>query len=181
MIWVTSPPTLLQIRHYSTCEAHESSNRVYAIGGEADIWGNRYLNTIEYLDISDMSIIETKLWTLNPTNLTYPASDLSSIAFHDFIYVIGGKLGGSQWVPQTQIIDTITNDISLGASFYENGISDTSAIIINNVIYVFGGIVPGMIQGNNNVDVYQYNTMYVNNQIRCNDNYVTIENASVFL
>ena len=155
--WVTSPPSLSRSRFYFTCIAHESSNKVYVIGGATNInIQSHHFKSIEYLDISDMSIIGTKSWMDNPSNLTYPAMYLRSVAYHDFIYVIGGLMSGGGLVSKTQIINTVTNSVSLGASFYDDGLAEASVVIINNVIYAFGGRISGGI-----FNIYQHNTMYV--------------------
>ena len=147
MEWITNPPPLLLQRSYFACNVHEDTNTLFAIAGAYA--GSDYSKTIEYLDISDMSTIESKSWQNTPYTIpdgwqraphtTIGLYQHSSVVHEDIIYLIGG-----QYQASLIIVDVVAEQVTIGPSFL--GDLGAAPIIIENVLYVFGG----------NTNIYQY-------------------------
>eukprot|EP01084_Bolivina_argentea_P164399 285817_1 len=128
-------------RGYHSCNIVKDT--AYIIGG---YMGRNYLSTVEYLTYNhDMwppwSTWSNGSWQQMSDTLSHAKWGHKSIVFQDEIYVIGGLYGTSNFVDQVDIIRTISKTISVPAdNKLVNARADMSLILLENVIYAFGGL-----------------------------------------
>ena len=167
--WISAPPSMPQPISSHACIVHSDTQRLYVIGGGIEIYDGRYYDinykSILYIDISDIQNIQSQNWIPNAQNLTYDgALSARAVTYLDDIFVIGGHWYdvNYEWhqVDRLQIINTISGDVTRGAAFADGiALSDTTAILVQGVIYWFGG--------NHNIEGFytdypwQYYYMYV--------------------
>ena len=135
-------PNMTESRASFSCIA-TSNDKLYSVGGYDD----GPLETVEYI-----SSFPVKFWSWNytPNNLTLGLSHTRSVVHHNQIFVIGGN-GGSGGTDLVHIIDTISNVVTVSSITLAYPIYGTSAIVINDTIYAFGGQFK-----NNTINQWQY-------------------------
>eukprot|EP01084_Bolivina_argentea_P204255 348794_1 len=136
--WLSGMPTMQQDRIRLSCILHPSSNKLYAIGGFGKFPAN-YLDSIEVISVLDD--ITSNQWTYNNNTLMTETADSRAIIFKDEIWVIGGNYFDnptSYYLSSTQIINIYSGKVSFGEELIY-GVENTAAIMIDDIIYVFGG------------------------------------------
>eukprot|EP01083_Nonionella_stella_P171709 587159_1 len=161
--WITTalnPPTMKQTRSRHTCNVHSDRMRLYVIAGYRDA---EPINTIEYLDVVDLSNLPLS-WQ-SSQNLIYDANAPRSVVYMDYIFVIGGQYNDPTVtrVDRIQTINTLSGQVTTGAVF-SGGIrvTMTSAIVVQNKLYMFGGQTMSDI-----TNTWQYYYLYVPSSISC--------------
>eukprot|EP01084_Bolivina_argentea_P209824 357337_1 len=131
--WVSNVPNMQQPRKQLACAAH--NQHVFAIGGEGDSQ-TTMLNSIEILNISDIDNIQSKTWSFID-NLLQTMSNNQALVYGDDILVIGGHGNSGAVVDQINVINTITNTISLGGYLSYHTVTLSSTLVFP-YIYIFG-------------------------------------------
>eukprot|EP01084_Bolivina_argentea_P216055 367018_1 len=120
--------SLMTRNAYHSCNV--VGDTIYIIGGDD---GSQHLDNVEYLELMTCC---SGTWQQMSHTLSQHFFRHRSIVFEEKIYVIGGSNSNDQ----IDIIDTVLKTIS---SPFTNKLiyakQDVSAILINNIIYVFGG------------------------------------------
>eukprot|EP01084_Bolivina_argentea_P222516 376614_1 len=144
-LWLNNTPSMQESRAGGfTCMIVD--NWIYAIGGfvgnndETYDWEGR--KTIEKVPLND---IKNQNWQFIQ-DLTIATSNLRSVTRGHFIYAIAGYYYNSTYyagsaagyVEQIQIINCLTGTVTNG-SYLTYTASSVSPVIVNDVIYVFGG------------------------------------------
>eukprot|EP01083_Nonionella_stella_P180609 644478_1 len=132
--WLPNVPSLTTPRSMLSCVV--VNHTAYAISGWD--WGDSVgLNTTERLDVSDMSSISTQNWTLLPGGLEARDGSRAVVVGTD-IWVFGGWDWDMNELAEVNVIDTLTGSCSVVDTLsYET--SYTSAILVRNRLFVFGG------------------------------------------
>eukprot|EP01084_Bolivina_argentea_P214886 364762_1 len=136
MIWSTSISSLNTARGQCCCNFHPTTNEVYAIGGEGSS------GTIEKINVEND--IFNRGWGYID-NLLDSSIYSRSMIHKDTILVVGGR-----YTDAVQVIDITTGQLSSGGHL-SYAVSRVSAIIVNNIAYVFGGR-----DANGYSDIWQY-------------------------
>eukprot|EP01084_Bolivina_argentea_P002783 5162_1 len=144
--WSLNPPGMMSKRGGLSCNIHPQNNLLYAIGGRNGSVDTdyMYLNTIENINITNIDIHS---WEYTNGPLLYPTGYGRSVIYKTSILLIAGFYNeGHPGTPAhhlnvVQIIDVITGTVSYGGKL-NYGIYRHSAIILQDVIYVFGGTYP---------------------------------------
>eukprot|EP01084_Bolivina_argentea_P142619 250546_1 len=147
LTWITDPPSMNQKRGHHSCIVHPLTKTLYSIGGAAGIYDGSdelndiYLNSIEKISITN---IQHQTWSFNINNLTSPASMTRSVTYENNIFVIGGFYydGSRHHLNTVHIIDVMTGTVTMDESLAYN-IEQTSVIIVDNIMYAFGGYGDG--------------------------------------
>eukprot|EP01083_Nonionella_stella_P002768 7944_1 len=63
-----------------------------------------------------------------------------SIAYSEYVLVVGGRRANNVFAAELHIIDTTTDSVSVSDSTMHYGASNFGVILVDNVIYKFGGI-----------------------------------------
>eukprot|EP01084_Bolivina_argentea_P258548 435920_1 len=147
MQWLDNVPSLNEKRGSHSCIADATTNILYAIGGQniGPSTKDESLRTIEYINVSN---IGQQSWKYNTDNLTYEhgAAGTRAVLWNDNILIIGGYYR-THWgytnayhaLDTVQVINTINGIVSLLPDRLSYTVYSTSAIVVNNVLYVFGG------------------------------------------
>eukprot|EP01083_Nonionella_stella_P227230 806397_1 len=132
--WLSNTPSLKTPRSYLACIiAH---NKLYAIGGFDD--KAAYLNSIEVLDVSNMATISSTSWYYMDCTLQKGRDSLRAALYGtDMIYVTGGSRNNA--VVSVDIINTVTHEC-LVADDLNFAVTSAASIIVQNTLFVFGGI-----------------------------------------
>eukprot|EP01083_Nonionella_stella_P274577 932123_1 len=146
--WLSNVPTLQQPRGHLACAV--VNKHVYAIGGYTNVQGSGLiLDTIEVLDLSNMSLDSFSSWYDFSDTLTVQRTGSRSVVHGRDIYVVGGcttiKCIGSG-TTTVGIIDTVTgqyNDIDDSLAY---GVVVAPSIIVRDTLYVFGGLSRSLYQ-----------------------------------
>eukprot|EP01083_Nonionella_stella_P318975 1168414_1 len=150
--WLSNVSTLNAGRIHSACVV--GNNKLYSIGG----YGNDddSLDSIEVLDVSNMSAISSTSWNYLGCTLQ-KARDSLRVALYgtDMIYVVGGETLFRAW-PSVDIINTVTDEC-LVADDLNFDVTGAPPIIVQNTLFVFGGATT-LTSGDNFIveDRYQY-------------------------
>eukprot|EP01083_Nonionella_stella_P278409 946760_1 len=126
-----------------TCNVHPQNDMLYIIGGR-----NKPSKDYEFLDsieVINTSNIHFQTWEYNIGKLLYASSHQRSIIYETTILVLGGFTNIAE-VPDThldtvQLIDVTTGLVSEGTPLNYR-LYLHSAIIVENIFYVFGGYSP---------------------------------------
>lgn len=124
--------------HVSVCV----DQKVYVIGGKVSfshkkISKNYYFATVECLDLLNVSDAGTNSWkTLS--QLPKSLSNAMSVAFHQYIYVLGGTTWGEEPSKSVFVRDS-NSDKWNDMGEMPNMCAYTSAVVLQNKIYVVGG------------------------------------------
>eukprot|EP01084_Bolivina_argentea_P256254 431355_1 len=132
--WIQNTPPMIKSRGDCACIVHSKTNQLFAIGGQRVNDG--YLVFNEKLYVGNMSNISNKQW-ISIDDLIYRAHYPRAVIFEDDILVIGGT-NHEFMIHELQIIHTVDDTVSLGSDM-RYGIYSSSAINVDNIIYVFGG------------------------------------------
>eukprot|EP01083_Nonionella_stella_P318974 1168410_1 len=145
--WLSNVSTLNAGRIHSACVV--GNNKLYSIGG----YGNDddSLDSIEVLDVSNMSAISSTSWNYLGCTLQ-KARDSLRVALYgtDMIYVVGGWKSAME--TSVDIINTVTDEC-LVADDLSLPVSSAPCITVQNMLFVFGG-----------VKEYSGSTWFVNNK-----------------
>eukprot|EP01084_Bolivina_argentea_P058091 106070_1 len=145
--WIASNlvPSMAQRRANLACIVHPTANRLYAIGGRAQSQGKPALQNIEYLDLQ--TIGTNTPWTMNPNDLLKENAGGRAIIYKQYVWVVGGfeYTNSVTLYFDVQSIDTTNDKVEIsvpcnGLLYYR--IVYSSAIIVSDVVYLFGGTNP---------------------------------------
>eukprot|EP01084_Bolivina_argentea_P276069 470951_1 len=131
-------PSMNLERTTSSCIV--SNNHLYAIGGW-NLIEPYYLSSVESLDISEIiqdSVI-TKQWQFTQGSLSETKENTRTLEHGTDLMV----LGGGRYIKTVDIIDTVTNTITSAGPLLYTAVYSTSAIIVDNTAYAFGGTSAG--------------------------------------
>ena len=151
--WTTNPypPLMIEARRGLSCIYHSFTNELFAIAGfNDDVY---YLNSIEKIKIDKTDIYE---WNYFNYNLSKPAIGTRAVIYDKYIIVIGGFNQNDIYIDDIEILD-IMNGIIFNGGSLSYPIQYTSPIIVNNMIYAFGGFA-----GFGEVISWQYGQMLSN-------------------
>eukprot|EP01083_Nonionella_stella_P139855 427523_1 len=129
----TDGPVMLTKRGRFSCAMYQ--DELYAIGGVYGDSAGEYLSSIEKINIQSKS-------SEYIGNLIGPAESTRAVIYNDLIWVIGGlyRTSDSIMIRDTvHIIDPITANVSLSSERLIYPVDGVAAIVVNNVIYAFGG------------------------------------------
>eukprot|EP01084_Bolivina_argentea_P096193 172934_1 len=133
--WITNGPNMKQARSNHACNI--VNNKLYVIGGY--LTDTTQSNKIEVIDITDINNINSQNWIELSETLTTVKSDIRSVVYNEFIYMLGGYiLSSDSRTNVVEILDTKTNQITIDSHLI-TAVDDIGAIVVNNVIYGFGG------------------------------------------
>eukprot|EP01083_Nonionella_stella_P178572 631208_1 len=141
--WISNAPKMTSPRLFSACSIHKESGYLYVIGG----YLGAPIKLVEKINVNNIANISTQQWK-SVSDLTNPADRSRSVVFGDYILVIGGFGKTLNDVnTQIQIINTLTDSVSLAPSVMNYGGADAGVILSQNIIYNFGGWVtwPGSV------------------------------------
>eukprot|EP01084_Bolivina_argentea_P100765 180801_1 len=136
--WLSNVPDMSHVRSDAGCIVHENVNELYVAGG--------YYESIDSISVSNLSDISNANWyyigdVLVPPNGTYnTVSNQRLIITGNDIVIIGGyhSEGFDSTLITVTVIDTTTNIIRSGGNL-NYAVRATSAILVNDIIYAFGG------------------------------------------
>eukprot|EP01083_Nonionella_stella_P164100 542151_1 len=134
--WLSNVPSLRTPRMSVSCIV--VNDILYAIGGWQGDTPHTYLNTIETLDVSDMSSIQTQQWQYFGDTLNTARGGTRVVSRGSEIVVIGGQDNADVRVSDVHIIDTNSGQIYVGGQL-AFGVSYAASIIVDSMLYVFGG------------------------------------------
>eukprot|EP01084_Bolivina_argentea_P092256 166002_1 len=147
-------PKLKRPRASLTCNVN--NNRLYAIGGLTDDVFNSVLSSIETLYIGDMTNIANNVWQYIQ-NLSIPLSYSRSITYGSDIVVINGGNRINASVDVVHVINSVKNTVSI-EGYLNYGINSAAVILVDSIVYVFGGTNEASIAINKSaiVNTFQY-------------------------
>eukprot|EP01083_Nonionella_stella_P304087 1055152_1 len=130
-------PYLQSARYWVSCVASTISNKMYVVGG-TDGQGNYqdYLKTIEFISITQ---IDQNQWQYTNSDLTEPLVSTRAVVYDTHIYVMGGQNSSGVYVTNVNIIDTITNTVSILTDQLSYEASSMAPIVVGHTLYAFGG------------------------------------------
>eukprot|EP01083_Nonionella_stella_P182221 655066_1 len=135
--WLSNVPSLNTPRMSVSCII--VNHLLYAIGGsEGAVFYLGELDTIETLDVSDMSSIQAQQWQYLNSTLRTARGGTRTVSHGSDIVVIGGDDIAGDRVADINIIDTNNGQIYIGGQL-AFGTSYAASIIVDNILYVFGG------------------------------------------
>eukprot|EP01084_Bolivina_argentea_P118942 210969_1 len=121
------------------CIVHPSTNTLYAFGGYDWTHNWEVFDSIESLSIvSDPS---TNSWIKSNEILLHPTAGARAVITTDYIVIIGGYsdyYNQNNVLNEIQLIDIVSGVVQSGG-YLSYSVSQTSAIIVNNIMYSFGG------------------------------------------
>eukprot|EP01084_Bolivina_argentea_P109045 194912_1 len=132
-------PEMIFARSHHTCIVDPLYNKLYAIGGDlGDPIGISAF--VEVLSIENIINISNQVWKFSE-NLIYPTMSARAVIYHNIISIIGGVYSDPHWyqiLSEIQVIDCNTGSVSIGGNL-NYGVATTSIVIVNDIIYAFGG------------------------------------------
>eukprot|EP01084_Bolivina_argentea_P294135 506027_1 len=131
--WLSDVPSMQVYRQAFSCIAH--NNYLYAIGGSTN-GGTDKFDSIEKLNLNDIDNIEHEHWIFID-NLNAKMDATRAIIFENNIMVIPGQ-GCGLYCIDINIIDTNTGIVTVNGKL-NYSVGWTAAIIVNEILYAFGG------------------------------------------
>eukprot|EP01083_Nonionella_stella_P037854 103143_1 len=131
--WLDNVPSLTQNRFQHACAI--DLDILYAIGGHVDV---NPLSMIE--SISTLNIAQNTWQKLG--DLPVAVGFARAVVHEHVIYVLGGGIvdgPGYTLYNTVQMINAITHEVSVSPHDLVSSLSEVAPIIMNNVIYAFGG------------------------------------------
>eukprot|EP01083_Nonionella_stella_P149323 474048_1 len=135
--WQSNVPPMDIPRRGCACTVHETSAFLFVIGGYNG--ASKELKSIEKISINNIANIHNEEWK-SVKNLTYGVDMPRSIAYSEYVLVVGGRRANNVFAAELHIIDTTTDSVSVSDSTMHYGASNFGVILVDNVIYKFGGI-----------------------------------------
>eukprot|EP01083_Nonionella_stella_P309692 1097778_1 len=129
--WLSGVPSLANLRRDAACVT--VNNKAYVIGGHG---GSTYLDSIEELDVANLPNTAGLSWNMLPGRLASGRYGARAAAHNTYIFVVGGYT--YTWTTDVDIIDTISGSCALHDTL-AFAAECASAIIVNDVMYAFGG------------------------------------------
>eukprot|EP01084_Bolivina_argentea_P109047 194917_1 len=134
-------PEMIFARSHHTCVVDPLRNQLYAIGGDLGSPAG-ISDVVEVISIDNIDNISNQIWRFSD-NLTYPTMSARAVIYHDKILIIGGLYTKEQstsvdMLSEIQVIDCNTGSVSTGGHL-NYGVATTSIVIVNDIIYAFGG------------------------------------------
>eukprot|EP01083_Nonionella_stella_P037675 102680_1 len=149
--WLANIPSLGTPRMSVSCVI--VNHLLYVVGGWKGDIAYIYLDTIETLDVSDMSSIQTQRWQYLNATLNTARGGTRAVLHGSDIVIIGGQDNYMRRTADVNIIDTNAVQRYIGGQL-AFATCYASTIILGNILYVFGGM------GNTGLEKrYQYATM----------------------
>eukprot|EP01083_Nonionella_stella_P033350 91292_1 len=145
MQWLDSVPSTQVTRIESCCIAEPLTDSLYVLGGSGH-------NTIEKIKITDITQEE---WYVIPDRLSVSSKARTSTWFHDMIFVIGGYDPSNGHRREVDIIDPLTDSVSVGEPV-PYGVFSASVTVFNDTLYLFGGGISGCCTETNKWLIYDY-------------------------
>lgn len=116
------------------------NNRIYVVGGVSASSGAS-TNVIMYSNVT-YSTCALGAWTTNTTTFTGARSNLESVVYGGYVYVMGGTSGSTEYNDvQYAPIDYVTGAVGTFSSLpsFNNGRDSFYATVIDGYLYVIGG------------------------------------------
>eukprot|EP01083_Nonionella_stella_P107784 312606_1 len=142
MQWLSSIPSMKTPRTRLSCIVDPSTLHLYAIAGKN---GNNndassYLNTIEKINVNS---IGQNQWEILSSTLAQATIGARSIMYEGRILVFGGRYynNGYKYLDIIQVIDPQTDTVTVPYPSLPRGTGEAGAVAMNDVLYVFGGII----------------------------------------
>eukprot|EP01084_Bolivina_argentea_P109046 194914_1 len=131
-------PNMIWPRSHHTCIVDPLYNKLYVIGGDL----GRFVRISAFVEVISIDNILNQAWKVSE-HLIYPTMSTRAVIYHNTILIIGGlytdpdtlKLDISS---EIQVIDRKTGSVSIGGHL-NYGVATTSIVIVNDIIYAFGG------------------------------------------
>eukprot|EP01084_Bolivina_argentea_P120471 213549_1 len=124
---VTTIPSMNSGRSVSSCNS---------INGLIHIFAGMSLSSTEYLNVSDMNNIASEIWKYGASLTSGQHAYSRSIVYKNDILIIGGGETISQW----DKVYALNTDLEIRVEGYlANAIAGTSAIVVADTGYAFGG------------------------------------------
>eukprot|EP01083_Nonionella_stella_P310312 1102043_1 len=122
-------------RAWFSCIVEPNTNDLYAIGGGTYTtnW-----NSIEKIHADN---IDQHVWEFIPGQFPHSALYTRSVTYNGYIFVIGGANNddGWQYFEDVYVINPSNGSVSVLRDKLNYGVYCTSAIVVRNIIYAFGG------------------------------------------
>ena len=149
----SSGPILNIPRDYFGCIV-SPSNRLYAIGGKN---GSNITSSIEFVSTIN---IEDNLWRF-AESLSEGLWDIRCVILENDIFVIGGLYGLTSYgvSDKVHIIDTWSNEVRLANDKLALAVYRSAPIVVDQMIYAFGGKRANQTTHATGVDSWQYITI----------------------
>eukprot|EP01083_Nonionella_stella_P310344 1102283_1 len=112
---------------------------LYVIGGRSNVCCNdTTLNSVIVIDVAQQTSLQS--WIRFPANLSFPRVRSRSVAYNQFIYVVGGE-STKQGNPTAyvEVIDTVNQQISRDTDLIRKKRAH-SVIIVDTMLCLFGGV-----------------------------------------
>eukprot|EP01083_Nonionella_stella_P102330 291004_1 len=134
-IWENTLPVMNQARRSHSCIVNPSTNALYCIGGHN---GTSHLASIErvYTDSDDAS------WSyIGYLTIGLDSTRTVFVYESNIIWIIGGGyfVGRGVYTDRIHTIDTVNDVVSLSSESLPYAVLDTAAVLVDNVLYCFGG------------------------------------------
>eukprot|EP01084_Bolivina_argentea_P253665 426210_1 len=133
--WI-SGPNMNHRRRAHSCNIHTNTKTLYVLGG-IDNNGGAITPTVEKIFIENFT---QQSWQELHQRIL-PTSMHRSVVFGNYIFIIGGYQN-PQFRYRIQSVNCMNDDITHEVAFLDYGMRETSAIIVGNIIYAFGGYTP---------------------------------------
>eukprot|EP01083_Nonionella_stella_P154110 496117_1 len=161
--WLTGVPSMHEARSGHTCIVDPLTNILYAIGGYVynNSQGEIDTDTIESVLTNDFT---QNQWSYFAETISISLAHISSVIHNQTIFVIGGAYGSGanmnwNYVDTVHMIDTVHMTVSVSSERLVYKVSNTAAIIVNNILYAFGGYKPDDIEGFTSINTWMVYSM----------------------
>ena len=136
--WLTNVADMNAKRFYHGCLVEETTQRLYVVGG---LWEK----SIEYIDFTN---IESESWVTLNDELPVNLHDTRLVAVNGIIYTIGGQDLSANEHDTMYTIDAATGNLSIHSDVLPTAMTGIAAIVVDNVIYGFGGLDVNNVRAN---------------------------------
>eukprot|EP01083_Nonionella_stella_P062135 161639_1 len=135
LLWLTTTAAMMFARDDAACTVNNGILWVFG-GGQS---GGQETASNEKMDMENML---TGPFT-NTTPLTTPIRYLAAVAHQNMVYVAGGSAFLGSWIYYDMVheFDTITEQMTVSNDKLLYGVCSTGTIMVDGVIYAFGGRV----------------------------------------
>eukprot|EP01083_Nonionella_stella_P145885 458123_1 len=137
-------PLMPQFRSHTSCIV--LNYVLYVIGGRSN---DTALRSVIVIDVDPQTSLQS--WVAFPANLSFPRVMARSVAYHEFIYVVGGESAKQgKATTYVDVIDTVNQQISRDTNLIREKRA-MSVVIIDHMLCVFGGVPWDTSDGDGNV------------------------------
>eukprot|EP01083_Nonionella_stella_P275409 935266_1 len=126
-------PLMPQFRSHTSCIV--LNYVLYVIGGRSN---DTALRSVIVIDVDPQTSLQS--WVAFPANLSFPRVMARSVAYHEFIYVVGGESAKQgKATTYVDVIDTVNQQISRDTDLIRKKRAH-SVIIVDTMLCLFGGV-----------------------------------------